>query len=72
MATAEPCTEDTPPPGWPHTPAQWRVARRLALGLSATQIAGALGLSYHTVQMHLARLALRHRPDEADRQKSRR
>jgi DNA-binding CsgD family transcriptional regulator len=59
MAAAEPCTEDEPPPGWRHTPAQWRVARRLALGLSVKQIAEDIQCSRHTVDMHLKHLALR-------------
>lgn len=51
--------EDAPPARWPGTAAQWRIARRAALGLSAMQIARALGISATTVETQMRRLAYR-------------
>lgn len=49
--------EDTPPPGWSGSAAEWRVARRVHEGMSATRIAAALGVSFHTVDTHIRRMA---------------
>ena len=48
--------EDAPPARWPGTAAEWRVARRLALGMSVPRIAAALGVSYHTVHGYMRSL----------------
>jgi DNA-binding NarL/FixJ family response regulator len=63
--------EDTPPPGWSGTAAEWRVARRVALGHSYSRIAAALGVSFHTAETYVRRMANRpdtpHGPTRRDR-----